>query len=137
MRRVLAAIAGSLALPAWADGLEITLTALRHAQGQVRVGLYADPQTFRKEAQALATQAVPAAAGEVRLRFDSLPPGRYAVMAYHDEDGNGELNRRFGMFPTEGYGLSNNPEVVGPPAFDACAFDLPAQGRTLTIEMRY
>lgn len=139
MRRRLAAIAGVLALPAWAggDGLEIALTAVRHAEGQVRVGLYADPATFRKEARALATRAVPAAAGEVRVRFDGLAPGRYAVMAYHDEDANGELNRRFGMFPTEGYGLSNNPTVTGPPGFDECAFDLPAGGRELTIELRY
>ena len=60
-------------------------------------------------------------------------------MAYHDEDGNGELNRRFGMFPTEGYGLSNNPSVSGPPAFEDSAFEFAAGAGTvgINIAIRY
>ncbi|NLF53547.1 MAG: DUF2141 domain-containing protein [Thauera phenolivorans] len=119
--------------------LDLTLSGVQHDRGSVRVGLYADSKTFRKEAHALAVQEVPAAAGEVRVSFTGLPPGRYAIMAYHDEDGNGELNRRLGMFPTEGYGLSNNPTVIGPPTFDDSAFELaPGSGATaLGIDIRY
>lgn len=77
--------------------------------------------------------------GELRVEFDGLPPGRYAIMAYRDEDGNGELDRRFGMFPAEGYGLSNDPSVSGPPAFEDSAFE-PVPGATLhevRIHIRY
>jgi uncharacterized protein (DUF2141 family) len=135
---LLAALA-LLAVPAHAadPSLEVVMSGVKDARGQVRVGIYADAKTFRKEAQALAVKTVPATAGEVRVRFDALPPGRYAIMAYHDEDGNGELNRRLGMFPTEGYGLSNNPKVMGPPAFDDSAFELPRAEALLRIEMRY
>ena len=35
------------------------------------------------------------------LVFENVPPGRYAVLAYHDENDNGEMDRRFGMIPTE------------------------------------
>ncbi|WP_068636628.1 DUF2141 domain-containing protein [Thauera butanivorans] len=119
--------------------LHVTLDGLQHARGSVRVGLYADPKTFRKEAQALAVKQVAAVPGELRVEFDGLPPGRYAIMAYHDEDGNGELNRRFGMFPTEGYGLSNNPSVSGPPAFEDSAFELVsgAAPHEVRIDIRY
>ena len=119
--------------------LDVNLTGIQHANGTVRVGLYQDPKTFRKEAQAVAIQQVPASAGMVTVSFDALPPGRYAIMAYHDEDGNGELNRRFGMFPTEGYGLSNNPTVSGPPAFADSAFELPAGtgAARISIDIRY
>jgi len=60
-------------------------------------------------------------------------------MAYHDEDGNGELNRRFGMFPTEAYGLSNNPSVSGPPAFEDSAFEVAGDAGTarISIDIRY
>lgn len=119
------------------SALEVELAGVKDARGQVRVGIYADAKTFRKEAQALAVKTAPAAPGAVRVRFDALPPGRYAIMAYHDEDGNGELNRRLGMFPTEGYGLSNNPQVMGPPAFEDSAFALPRTDGPLRIEMRY
>ena len=119
--------------------LDVDLTGIQHANGTVRVGLYQDPKTFRKEAHALAVQQVAAATGMVTVSFAALPPGRYAVMAYHDEDGNGELNRRFGMFPTEGYGLSNNPTVSGPPAFEDSAFEVPsaAGAARISIDIRY
>ena len=119
--------------------LELSLLGIRHERGEIRVGLYQDPQTFRKEARALAFRQAAAAPGTVVVRFEDLPPGRYAIMAYHDEDGNGELNRRFGMFPTEGYGLSNNPTVSGPPAFEDSAFDVVAgePPTSISIDIRY
>ncbi len=117
--------------------LSVTLTQVRDARGQLRVGLYQDPKTFRKEAQAFAVQQVPATPGTVQVHFTNLPPGRYAIMAYHDENGDGELNRRLGMFPTEGYGLSNNPKVMGPPQFEDSAFQVPAAGQAVSIEIRY
>ena len=58
------------------------------------------------------------------INVAALPPGRYAIMAYHDADLNGKFDLRFGMFPTEGYGLSNNPKVMGPPKFADSAFDV-------------
>jgi len=124
---------------AQASALEVSLTGIQHDRGSLRVGLYSDPKTFRKEAQAVAIQQVPACAGTVTVSFGALPPGRYAIMAYHDEDGNGELNRRFGMFPTEGYGLSNNPTVSGPPAFADSAFEVAAGAGTtrISIDLRY
>lgn len=124
---------------AQASALEVSLTGIQHDRGSLRVGLYSDPKTFRKEAQAVAIQQVPASAGTVTVSFGALPPGRYAIMAYHDEDGNGELNRRFGMFPTEGYGLSNNPTVSGPPAFADSAFEVAAGAGTtrISIDLRY
>lgn len=131
-----------LALPVQAETtsnamLEVTLKAVRDARGALRVGLYREPATFRKEDKAVAVEQVSAAPGEVVVRFRDLAPGRYAIMAYHDENGDGTLNRRFGMFPTEGYGLSNNPKVSGPPAFDDSAFEVAAPETKLSIDLRY
>lgn len=117
--------------------LEVTLAGVAHDRGTLRVGLYNEPKTFRKEALAVATAQTAATPGQASVRFDALPPGRYAIMAYHDEDGNGELNRRFGMFPTEGYGLSNNPTVAGPPAFEDSAFAISSGPNQTRIELRY
>lgn len=139
----LAAVLALMTLPTWAEtappvSLTVVLAGVQHAGGSVRVGLYDSPATFRKEARAFASQEAPAQQGTVRVTFAAVPPGEYAVMAYHDEDGNGEMNRRFGMFPTEGYGLSNNPVIAGPPAFADSAFRIePGQSRELPISMRY
>ena len=117
--------------------LELVLSGVKNDVGQIRAGLYAEPKSFRKEAQAQSIKTNPAKTGDLILHFVGLAPGRYAIMAYHDEDSNGELNRRFGMFPTEGYGLSNNPKVSGPPAFDDSAFDIPAPDNRLHIKLIY
>jgi uncharacterized protein (DUF2141 family) len=131
-----ALLACQLAGAAMADSLTVHLMGLKNAQGNVRIGLYSDPATFRKEAQALAIREIPAKPGTLDISFADLPPGRYAIMAYHDEDANGQLNRRFGMFPTEGYGLSNNPQVSGPPAFADSAFTV-AGSSEISIDIHY
>ena len=60
----------------------------------------------------------------------------YAALAYHDEDGNGILNKRFGMIPTEGYALSNDPEVIGPPSFESSDFEVLGDA-DINLTMRY
>lgn len=139
LRVVAVAMAAFLALPAAAAGstLVVTLLKVKPGGGPLRVGLYRDPVTFRKEDKALAVVTAPAAAEHVEVRIPDLAPGRYAIMAYHDENADGVLNRRFGMFPTEGYGLSNNPKVSGPPAFEDSAFDVGETETHVSIELRY
>ncbi|HQV08551.1 MAG TPA: DUF2141 domain-containing protein [Thauera sp.] len=43
------------------------------------------------------------------------------------------------MFPTEAYGLSNNPSVSGPPAFEDSAFEVAGDAGTarISIDIRY
>ncbi|MBI2239995.1 MAG: DUF2141 domain-containing protein [Magnetospirillum gryphiswaldense] len=123
--------------PAWGGDLTVTLNSVAHDQGGLRIGLYDRAETFRKEDKAVKVLTAPAKAGAVVVTFAALPPGRYAIMAYHDEDGDGGLDRFMGMIPTEGYALSNDPEVTGPPAFEECAFDVPADSSDHAITVKY
>ncbi|MDQ5881448.1 MAG: hypothetical protein QG616_1278 [Pseudomonadota bacterium] len=133
-----AALLPSSALHAEEAGtLTVTLRNVRDASGSVRAGLYRDPATFRKEDRAVSVAQAPATPEQTIVTFRDLPPGRYAIMAYHDENGDGTLNRRFGMFPTEGYGLSNNPQVSGPPAFEDSAFEVAVPETAISIDLRY
>jgi uncharacterized protein (DUF2141 family) len=117
--------------------LVVNIKEVRDATGNLRVSLYSDPESFRKEERALKMVSLPAAKGEVRVSFDGLPPGRYALMAYHDENADGKLNLRLGMFPTEGYALSNNPRVMGPPKFADSAFEVTAPETEATLVLAY
>lgn len=136
---ILVALLLASSTSAWAQTatLTITLAGVRSASGNLRVSVYREQDAFRKEAQAFRLQVVPASAGEVVLGFEALPPGRYAVMAYHDENANDKLDLRLGMIPIEGYGLSNNPRVFGPPAFADSAFELPAAGTGISLKLSY
>ncbi|MDP3537870.1 MAG: DUF2141 domain-containing protein [Azonexus sp.] len=117
--------------------LVITLQGISNDVGNIRASLYQDQETFRKENKALKTLSIPAAKGDTKLVFNGLPPGRYAIMAYHDENSDEKLNLRFGMFPVEGYGLSNNTKVMGPPKFVDSAFDVVEPETTIDIRLTY
>ena len=127
------------ALPAQADEsrLLVTLKDVRDNTGNLRASIYREPDSFRKEALALEVVTIPAQKGDVQLAFKAPPPGRYAIMAYHDADADGKLGLRFGMFPTEGYGLSNNPKVMGPPKFADSAFDVTGPESSIQIKLSY
>jgi uncharacterized protein (DUF2141 family) len=59
------------------------------------------------------------------------------VAVFHDENGNGKLDRNFIGIPKEGVGASNNRRhAMGPPTWDESKFAV--SGRvTLKIELRY
>ena len=128
---------GAISAQADESRLIVTLKDVRDSTGQIRASIYREPETFRKEDRAVAVVSVPAQKGDLKLAFMALPPGRYAIMAYHDADSDSKLGLRFGMFPTEGYGLSNNPKVMGPPKFADSAFDLSGQETSIEIKLSY
>lgn len=120
-----------------ADTLNLTLKGVRNATGHLRVSVYREQDSFRKEAQAFRFVSVPATEGDVPISLTRLPAGRYAVMAYHDENANEKLDLRFGMIPVEGYALSNNPKVIGPPSFADSAFTHDRNSQPTTLIIRY
>jgi uncharacterized protein (DUF2141 family) len=124
--------------PAYAEEfkLVVDLEAIKSDQGNIFVELYRDPSTFRKSAKAVKVMKVPALQGALKVEFESLQAGTYALLAYHDEDDNGVMNKRLGMIPLEGYALSNNPEVFGPPKFEASSFAL-SQDTEISMRFKY
>lgn len=53
---------------------------------------------------------IPAAPPQMKVTFENIPTGSYAVTAYHDEDDDGRVDRMIYPFmgmPSESYGTSN------------------------------
>lgn len=74
--------------------------------------------------------------GPQTVCFAPQPPGRYAVAAYHDENGNRDLDQKFNRMPKEPFGLSTNPKLRwGVPKFDEADFDLTVDGTAITIQL--
>jgi uncharacterized protein (DUF2141 family) len=63
-----------------------------------------------------------------------------AITAFHDANGNGELDKSAIGIPTEKYGFSKNPAPgFGPPSFDQTAIplsQLQSQGSPVEIKLR-
>lgn len=120
-----------------AANLTVEVHGVKPAEGAVRVALYAEPNGFRHEEHARSVLSVPASTPDVTVTFQDLLPGRYALIAYHDENDDKKLDLRFGMFPREGWGLSNDPEIIGPPRFEPSAFDIGSVNTTVALSLHY
>jgi uncharacterized protein (DUF2141 family) len=72
------------AIVAKAGELTVTITDIREAKGFLMVALVNSDAAWKNEAKPVAAKKVPAAQGEVKLQFDDLPPGEYAVQVMHD-----------------------------------------------------
>ena len=131
------AAALALAAPARAADLTVTLHGVEARGGNLRVALYSKPETFKKEALADVVASQPAHPGEVTFLFPGVAPGTYAALAYHDANRNQKLDLVLGMFPDEGWGLSNNPDVIGPPPFTDSAFAVADAPVAIDVEMSY
>ncbi len=134
---VLFTLAVLAAAQAGAGDLTVAVHDIRGGESQIRLMLFDREEGFRKEDKARQKLALPAVAGTVNTVFPGLPAGRYAVMVYHDENGNGKLDLRFGMFPKEGYGLSTNPKLLGPPKFKDAAFEVADTDSRIDIRLDY
>lgn len=121
---VMAAAALTFAVQVHAADLTVEITNAKSDQGFVGAALYGSAETWLKDGAAVKLERA-AAGATVVLVFRGLPAGRYAISAYHDENGNGKLDRNLVGLPTERYGMSRDARgTMGPPAFDAAAFDL-------------
>ncbi|GEN99521.1 hypothetical protein NSE01_13540 [Novosphingobium sediminis] len=116
----------------------VQIDGLRSNRGQILACMTANPKTFpdcQKDPHARHL-TVPAANGET-VQFRDVPQGRYAIALFHDENGNGRMDKMM-MLPREGFGFSRDaPLQFGPPRFGAASFQVgPVQLKT-AIKVRY
>ena len=121
-----------------AADLTVIVSGVRNASGLVSAGIYNSEASFAKASQAFASFRIKATQGSISFTVHDLPPGHYAVTAYHDENGNGSLDFDPTGIPTEGYGVSNDArEVLAPPRFARAAFELRDQSKSVMINIMY
>ena len=120
------------------SSLELDVTGLRSARGNVLVCLTANPKAFPDCSKDNAARQLTIAATAVReVHFENLAPGAYAVSLIHDENANGKLDTSL-MIPREGFGFSRNPAIgFGPPKFGAARFDIGSGGTAQSVRMKY
>jgi uncharacterized protein (DUF2141 family) len=127
------------AAPQVASVLHVRVVNLRNSTGQVICTLFNSPMAFPTDStRALAQIAVPIKDNAALCSFGGLAPGKYALVAFHDENSNGKFDRNWFGLPKEGYTFSNNVRpVFSPPSFKAAAFDHGGGDQWLTLVMRY
>ncbi len=72
--------------------------------------------------------------GTSTVIFENIPLGEYAIICFHDENGNDQLDFDENGIPKEQYGVSNTMLNYGPPEFEAAKFMLGEESLSLEIK---
>jgi uncharacterized protein (DUF2141 family) len=132
----LLSVASMFCCATYAADLDITLTGIRVAKGTLMVAVVDSAAAWNDQAKATAGMTRKVVAAQEVFHFTNLPPGTYAAQVMQDENDNGKLDTNFMGMPIEGYGFSNNPQLLRKPTFDEAKFDLGAGGGAITIDLR-
>ncbi|ALG60830.1 DUF2141 domain-containing protein [Citromicrobium bathyomarinum] len=117
------ALAGAaLATPALAGEVTVTLTNVRADAGDLYVSLQSEAQFMQAAALAGKTVENPKD-GTVTVTFDDVPDGQYALMVWHDIDGDGTFSMG-PQGPTDGWSMIGADALRGMPTFAAQSFTL-------------
>jgi len=124
-----------LATGAYAGELTVKVTDIRATEGSLMIAVVNTDAAWNNQAKPVAAQKVAAEKGEMHFKFSDLPDGSYAVQVMHDQNGNDKLDSNFLGIPTEGYGFSNNPNVMRRATFEEARFEVKAD-TAITIRLR-
>ncbi|MDT0647328.1 DUF2141 domain-containing protein [Zunongwangia sp. F260] len=105
------------------NNVEIVITGFKSDEGKAVVALYNTGEQFLENAYKAKT--VDIKNGQVKVEFENISDGVYAVSSFHDENEDKEFNMLMGFWPLENYATSNNaPARFGPPQWEDAKFEV-------------
>lgn len=133
-----AAEAPAATAPVVAASIDVSISNLRSAKGDVLLCLSTNPKYFpdcRKDSKARKIKV--SAANAQSVKINSVKPGTYAIALVHDENANGKMDMRL-FLPREGFGFSRNPKIgMGPPKFKSAQFTVGSDDVKYAVKMKY
>ncbi len=119
-----------------AAALTVSVQGVRNGEGEIVLAV-CEEAAYPAGRCAFRVTA-PAAEGSVSVTVPDVPPGTYALRAYHDENGNGQLDRNLLGVPREGFGFGNDAAVLlAPPSFRDAAVTVGEDGVETVLTLRY
>ena len=113
----------------------LKITGFRSEKGQVRIAVFNAAEKWPKDPAYSST--IDVNSSSVTWRVNDVPYGDYAIAIFHDENGNGKMDKNFLGIPVEAYGFSNNQRVtLGPPRWDAVKFSVRSAIKEVSIEVK-
>ena len=117
--------------------LTIHIERISPRGGILRLGVYDAAHYADDNAKPVASADVPATLGEVNITLKDLAPGRYAIEAFQDINGNGKMDTSWIGLPLEPYGFSRDARpFLSKPGFNATAFSLAPGANSETLHLQ-
>ena len=132
---IAALFAASAIAPVFAAELTVNLHGIRTQGGLVKVAVVDSREAWDGKAAPVQGDGAPPHGEDASFTFKDLKPGNYAVLITHDENGNGKLDTNVMGMPLEGYGFSNNPQVMRKPTWDEARFTVSDSDVAIDIDL--
>jgi len=115
--------------------IEVTITNIKEVKGSIRVGLSNVAEEFPNKP--IKGQVIKTTDKTMKVIFENVSAGTYAISVIHDENENEKLDTGFMGIPKEGFGFSNDTMgTFGPPKFKEASFITPATN-AISITLKY
>jgi uncharacterized protein (DUF2141 family) len=115
--------------------IEVAVTNVQEARGRVHVDICSQ-KLFMGDKCIYAADA-PATIGTTIVTVPNIPPGHWAVQAFHDLNGNGKLERGLFGIPKEPIGISRDAPIhFGPPKWQDAEFEHGTEPQKITLKLR-
>ena len=130
----------SLTVPTRAQSREratiiLKVTGFHSEKGQVKIAVFNAPEKWPKDPAYSST--IDVTSPTVTWKINDVPFGDYAIAIFHDENGNGKMDKNLLGIPVEAYGFSNNQRVTfGPPQWEAVKFTVRSSVKDVSIEVK-
>ena len=120
------------------NNVRIIIPNIRSDKGEILIAIYNKANGFPENAAlAFRTTKMKAKKGSLAYVLNGLEHGKYAIAIFHDENGDGKMNKNMLGIPKEGYGVSNNVKnLMSAPAFKDAVFDHTKETE-LSIQLNY
>lgn len=120
-----------------AQNLVIHASGFKHQDGQAIANLFYEGDDIFKATRSRVVSTIQN--DKAVLSFPNVSPGIYAVLVFHDENGNGDLDHNLLRMPTEPWGYSNDFELTlfsGLPNFQKVRFVFPSEREYISIRVK-
>ena len=115
------------------ENTTITITVpVQSDEGNVVFGLYDETSFMKKPLVGLEGEIKD---GKATVTFENVKSGTYAILLFHDKNGNKQMDFEPNGMPTEPYGVSNNVMSMGPPLWSDAKFEVNNKPVELEIRM--
>ena len=116
--------------------ITLKVTGLRSEKGQVKIAVFNSAEKWLGE-QPVYSATINVDSQAVVWKISDVPFGDYGVAVFHDENGNGKMDKNFLGIPLEPYGFSNNERVIfGPPKWEKSKFTVKSSTTDVSIEVK-
>ena len=120
-----------------AGDISLNISGFATDAGKARIILMKDEAGYRGTTDIEEDIQVPIRNGKAIWNAKNIAPGNYALLAHHDIDADGDLNRPIFNLPLEPYGFSNGAWTsIGIPSWHNVAFTVGDKPVHQTIFLR-